>query len=314
MFFLIVKLLISLAVVVFGAELLIDNASIIARKTGLSEFIIGALIVGFGTSCPELVVSLTGALEGNSDIAIGNVLGSNVFNTLLILGLSLIVSPILVSKENRLRDIPLLLIGTGLFCVLSIIGSSLSMVDGIILVVFFGLYLFTIFKTNNKYYKQEIETTIEEPEIGYLKPIILTIIGIVGLICGGKYFVDYAVKLAEAIGTSDKFIAITVLAIGTSLPEFVTCLMAIIKKKSQMALGDIIGSNIFNLILILGTSAIICPITFTNIGTFDLVALLLSSGVFAIGLSNKYFKRTDGIIWVLLFCAYFVYLFKTNLV
>ena len=308
-------LIAGLLLIIFGADWLVDGASAIARKLKISEFVIGLTIVGFGTSCPELVVSVTGAIEGISDISIGNVIGSNIFNTLLILGLTALLLPIDVTRSNRRRDIPVTLLVTVLLVVCGMsrtlfgLGAAdgLSRVEGIAFLVLFALYIFSCFKTDEKPQEEGKTAGTSLP-----KAIFLTLLGLAGLVFGGKWFVDSAVWLAREIGVSEKFIAITLLAGGTSLPELAACIVAAAKKKGQLALGNILGSNIFNILLILGTSAAIRPISFSGIDLVDMCALLLS--IVLVCLSSYTFKkdkidRYEGAIFLLVFIAYYVWLF-----
>lgn len=306
----------GLVLVILGADWLVDGASSIARRSGISEFVIGLTIVGFGTSCPELVVSLTGAIAGNSDISLGNVIGSNIFNTLLILGLTAVVMPITITKANRHRDIPLTLGVTALLlaCCMSKtlfgIGAqdNISRIEGIVFLCIFAIYLYSCFKHD--------EETSGEDEgqktFGIAASIVLVLIGLSGLIAGGKLFVDSAVKIAGMLGVSDKFIAITVLAGGTSLPELATCIVAAAKKKGQLALGNILGSNVFNILLILGCAATVCPLNCSGLdlvdaGTLLVSALLVLTSAFAF--KRDKIDRADGTIFLLVFAAYYVYLF-----
>lgn len=312
----ILLLIAGLLLIVFGADWLVDGASAIARKLKISEFVIGLTIVGFGTSCPELVVSVTGAIKGISDISIGNVIGSNIFNTLLILGLTAIILPIGVTANNKRRDIPMTLLVTLLLIVCGMSftffhigsGDGLSRLEGIIFLLLFALYIFYCFKTDD----HDSGESANSSEISTLKAILLTLAGLAGLVLGGRWFVNSAVTLAHAIGVSDKFIAITLLAGGTSLPELAACVVAAAKKKGQLALGNILGSNIFNILLILGISATIRPVSFSGIDMIDMLALLLS--VILVMMSAYTFKkdkidRYEGVIFLLAFIAYYVWLF-----
>jgi len=312
----ILVLLIGLTLIIFGAEWLVDGASAIARKFHISEFVIGLTIVGFGTSCPELVVSLTGAIAGNSDISIGNVIGSNIFNTLLILGVTALITPIAITRNNRRRDIPVTLLVTFLLVICGMsfslfgVGQSdaLSRIEGIVFLLLFAIYIFYCFKNDDG--SQQEDEPAKERKLGIA--ILLTLAGLAGLVLGGRWFVDSAVKIASAIGVSDKFIAITLLAGGTSLPELAACVVAAIKKKGQLALGNILGSNIFNILLILGTAAVVHPISLSGISLVDVAVLLVS--VVLVWLSSYTFKknqidRWEGAIYVLTFIAYYVWLF-----
>lgn len=307
-------LLVGLALVVFGADWLVDGASAIARKTGVSEFVIGLTIVGFGTSMPELVVSLTGAIQGVSDIAIGNVVGSNVFNTLLILGTTALIVPIGVTEKNRKDDIPITLaITLMLICIgmsgtlFGIGGDRIPRIGGVVFLAVFALYMYCCFKTDSAEPQEEAGKTMK-----IWVAALLSVAGIAGLIVGGKLFVGSAQKIAQALGLSERFIAITVLAGGTSLPELVTCVVAAFKKKGQLALGNILGSNIFNILLILGCSAVVTPLSLAGMGSVDLLAILLSMCLLYLctftGDKNK-IDRWEGLVLLLGFTAYYVWLF-----
>ena len=307
-------LLASLAFIILGADWLVDGASSIARRAGISEFVIGLTIVGFGTSCPELVVSLTGAFAGNSDISIGNVVGSNIFNILLILGITALIRPIPITRENKRRDIPmtigvtLLLIALGMSKTLFGIGASddLTRVEGALFLILFAIYIYSCFK-NNVAEEDDAETKI----YGIAASIALVIAGLAGLILGGKFFVSSATNIAQALGVSDKFIAITILAGGTSLPELATCAVAAAKNKGQLALGNILGSNVFNILLILGCSAVVMPMNFTGMNLVDMGVLLLSTLlVFTSSYTGKkdLLDRFDGSILLLCEAAYMAWL------
>lgn len=309
-------LVLGLLLIVRGADRLVDGASAIARKLKISEFVIGLTIVGFGTSCPELVVSMTGAFGGNADISIGNVIGSNIFNTLLILGMTALVRPVGISTENRRRDIPVALLATFLmfFCGMnrSLLGvgasDSLSRAEGIVFLLIFLAYIVYSFKTDSK----PAEHHAEAVETSFFKAAVLSLAGLAGLIIGGKWFVDSAVAIARNIGVSDKFIAITLLAGGTSLPELAACVAAAAKNKGQLALGNILGSNVFNILLILGASAVVTPLSFADIDIVDVVVLLLS--IILVWLCSYTFRknkidRFEGVIFILSFIAYYVWLF-----
>lgn len=308
-----ILLLIGLGLVVLGADWLVNGASSIARRAGISEFVIGLTIVGFGTSCPELVVSLTGAIEGNSDISVGNVVGSNIFNALFILGLTALVLPVGMTDKNRRIDIPITLVVTILLVVLGITGSMsgpvISRWEGVVMLLVFSVYLFYCFKSDSK---DEFSET-QQATLSFPKAIALTLTGLAGLIFGGDLFMDSATALARQIGVSDKFIAVTILAGGTSLPELATSLTAAIKGKEQLALGNILGSNVFNAMLILGLSSIITPLSFASMTIVDIAALILSSVLLLIwaytGRRNR-IDRWEGTAMLLCYVAYNVFLFS----
>lgn len=317
-------LLAGLALVTLGAEWLVDGASAIARKAGLSEFLIGMTIVGIGTSLPELVVSLAGAFRGSADIAIGNVVGSNIFNVLLILGVTALICPVVITRENERRDIPLNIAVTLL---LTLFGSwnlitgtgktdTIGAVEGGLFLLLFAAYIVYSFKNGKAV---EPESSGEEKECSpsdkTWPAVIMVLAGLAGLVFGGDLFVDSACRIAREAGLSEKFVAITILAGGTSMPELVTCVVAASKRKGALALGNIIGSNISNILLILGTSALVCPLSFEHIKTVDLGVLILSSVALLAsawtGRKNHSIGRGDGIAFLLLFSAYMTFLFLT---
>lgn len=309
----ILLLLVGLGLVVLGADWLVNGASSIARRAGISEFVIGLTIVGFGTSCPELVVSLTGAIEGNSDISVGNVVGSNIFNVLFILGLTAMVLPVGMTDKNRRIDIPITLGVTILLVILGITGSMsgpvISRWEGVLMLLVFSAYLFYCFKSDSK---DEFSET-QQATLSITKSIALTLTGLAGLIFGGDLFVDSATALARQIGVSDKFIAVTILAGGTSLPELATSLVAAIKGKEQLALGNILGSNVFNAMMILGLSSVITPLSFASMTIVDIITLVLSAVLLLIWAYTRRKNRIDrreGAAMLLCYVAYNVFLFS----
>ena len=309
-------LLAGLALIVFGADWLVDGASAVARKAGISEFVIGLTIVGFGTSCPELVVSLTGAIQGNADISIGNVVGSNIFNTLLILGVTAAMLPVLVTPSNRRRDIPLTLLVTFLLVAcgmnLSLFGigkaDALSRIEGAVFLIIFAFYLYYCFKTDTP---DPSSSDDEQKPIKIPVAMLMIAAGLGSLVFGGRLFVNSATAIARLVGVSDKFIAVTILAGGTSLPELATCIVAAAKKKGQLALGNILGSNVFNILLILGTSALVTPLSFAGMSLVDVSVLLLSAilvWVWTYTGRKDRIGRWEGWIMIILFAAYIVWL------
>ena len=310
----VILLLVGLALIVFGADILVEGASSVARRFGLSEFIIGLTIVGMGTSAPEMVVSFIGAAHGNADIAIGNVVGSNIMNTLLILGVTALILPMGITRENRKRDIPVNILTTVLLIILGLehtlfgFGTDgLSRWDGGILIFFFLLYMWLSFKENKA--NEGNDAPVQQRNIWL--SLLMIAGGLAGLILGGNWFVDSATAIAKGLGVSDKFIAVTILAGGTSMPELATCVVAAAKKKGQLALGNIIGSNVFNILLILGGSALITPLSFTGMNWVDLGTLLVSALVLwtctFIGRRNE-MDRVDGGLFLLIWAAYMSYL------
>ena len=312
----IVLLIVGLALILFGANYLVDGSSSIARRFGLSEFIIGLTIVGIGTSSPEMVISFLSALNGNADMAIGNVVGSNIFNTLFILGITGVIAPIAITRSNIKKDIPLNIAVTLLLIILGLNGTIfgkgenvLSRIDGIVLLAIFAWYMWSSFRSN------EQTSTENETEQTKTQSILVSVLfiagGLAGLVFGGKLFVNAATEIAKSFGVSDKFIAITVLAAGTSMPELATSVVAAAKGKGQLALGNILGSNISNILLILGVSALICPLSFQGMSNVDLGALIAGALLImgsAYAFKKKYLDRIEGCIFILIEAAYMWYL------
>lgn len=306
----------GLLLILFGANYLVDGSSSIARRYGLSEFVIGLTIVGIGTSSPEMVVSFLSAFNGNADMAIGNIVGSNIFNTMLILGLTAVIAPVTITKSNLKKDIPLNIIVTALLILLgmnaTIFGfgeNVLSRVDGIILLAIFAWYMWMSFRSNST--EEENEETEEAKNYSIPVSILMIAGGLAGLVFGGRLFVNGATEIAKSFGISDKFIAITVLAAGTSMPELATSIVAAVKGKGQLALGNILGSNISNILLILGGSALICPLSFKGITGFDLGAIVLCAlliFVSAFTFHKKELDRIEGAILILMEIGYMWYL------
>lgn len=308
-------LIAGLLLILLGANYLVDGSSSIARRFGLSEFVIGLTIVGIGTSTPEMVVSFLSAFQGKADMAIGNIVGSNIFNTMLILGVTALIAPLTITKSNLKRDIPLNIGVTVLLILLGMSGTIfrtgsdiLSRVDGIILLAVFAWYMWTSFRNDSADSSEESEES-KTYSIGISALMIAG--GLAALVFGGRLFVNAATEIAKGFGVSDKFIAVTVLAAGTSMPELATSAVAAFKGKGQLALGNILGSNISNILLILGGSALIHPLSFTGMTVVDLGAVL--AGALFILASAYTFKkkkldRVEGSILVLMEVAYMWYL------
>lgn len=307
-------LIAGLVLILFGANYLVDGSSSIARRFGLSEFVIGLTIVGIGTSTPEMVVSFLSAFQGKADMAIGNIVGSNIFNTMLILGVTALICPLTITRNAIRRDIPLNIIVTMLLIVLGLNatlfgigeGDVLSRVDGAILLAIFAWYMWSSFKNDSVDDESE---DIKSYSLGV--SVLLIIGGLAALVIGGRLFVNAATEIARLFGVSDKFIAITVMAAGTSMPELATSVVAAIKGRGQLALGNVVGSNISNILLILGGSALIHPLSFGGMTTVDLAVclgctlfILLSAATF----KRKQLDKIEGAILVLGMAAYMWYL------
>ena len=293
-----------------GADFLVEGASNLAKKFHIPEIIIGLTIISIGTSMPELFVSITSSIGGYSDMAIGNVIGSNIVNLLFILGISAWLNPIEVKKETKFIEIPLCLFITVIFMITCNIKHGISRAEGIFLILLFIMFIFyTIFMARKENKEENIEE--EESKTSLFKDILSIIIGIVALKVGGDLTVKYAVKVAEFFNVSEKIISITILAIGTSLPELVTSVSASIKGKSDIAIGNILGSNIFNMLLIIGTSSIITPIIYNLSYNKDLFVLIFATillSIFTIIPPKNKMSRVNGAIYTYIYIEYMMFL------
>ena len=310
MFLSIILIVVGFILLIVGADMLVNGASGVAKKFHIPEIIIGLTIVSIGTSMPELFVSITSAIDGYSDMAIGNVVGSNLCNLLLILGLASILRPVKFQKETIKYEIPMCLIFTIILMIFASTGGTISKVEAIGLLILFILFIgYTIIMAK----KQSINNALVELEEEEKKQnIIFIILGIIALKIGGDLAVNNAVNVAKIVGLSEKIISLTILAIGTSLPELVTSVVAALKGDSDIAIGNIIGSNIFNILLILGVSAIIKPITYNMSYNFDLMLLAVSTIILAIFPyipPKREMSRLNGVLYCLMYASYIGMLF-----
>ena len=302
-----VILIVALAGIVFGADWLVDGSVSIARKFKVSDFVIGAAIVGVGTSMPELMVSFLGALQGNSDVAIGNVVGSNIFNVLCILGVTAALFPIAVTKDNLKFEIPCCIAVTLLLTVLSFNFfntdvSELGRFDGLILLVSFGIFMWHSFYRDKK-------NSLAAETTPVWKSSLKVAVGLGILIFSCDQFVDKAIIVAKSWGVSEAVISITLIACGTSLPELAASIAAAVKKNTQLALGNIIGSNIFNITLILGLSSQVTDLSSPGITIVDYgVAIVASIIPLLFGLKGR-INRWQGVVMIAGFISYTMYLF-----
>lgn len=313
MFLSVILIIIGFVLLIVGADVLVDGSSGIAKKFHIPEIIIGLTIVSIGTSMPELFVSITSALDGYSDMALGNIIGSNLSNLLLILGLSAVIKPVVFQKETRLYEIPMCLLVTIILMVFCNTNGGISKIESIGLLILFGAFIgYTIYMGKKESKNEIVEIKAEEKENNIIKNIIFVLLGICGLKIGGDLVVNNAVNVANHFNWSEKLISLTILAIGTSLPELVTSVTAAIKGNSDIAIGNIIGSNIFNILLIIGVSALITPITYNFSYNFDFSILIVSSIILAIFPfipPKDKMSRFNGIIYLLIYIAYLLVLF-----
>jgi cation:H+ antiporter len=305
-------LIISLVGIVFGADLLVAGAVSVARRYKVSDFVIGAAIVGIGTSMPELVVSFFGALKGNADVAIGNVVGSNIFNVLGILGMTAICYPIAIDKKNMTFEIPFC-IGVSVLVTLLALNffngtpATISRIDGLILILLFFGYMYYSFVRDKKN-AQQAPVEANEPILSLWKSILKVVGGLAFLIVSCDFFVDSAVSIAKSWGISDAIISLTLIACGTSLPELAASVVAAFKKNTQLALGNIVGSNIFNILLILGLSSQVMPLTSAGITLVDYGVMIGAAIVPLLFGFNKKIGRVGGALMVIAFAVYTWYL------
>ena len=299
-----------------GADLLVDGAASVAQRLKISSIVIGLTIVAFGTSAPELVVNVLASFNGNADIAIGNILGSNIANILLILGISAMIYP-LKTKENTVwKEIPLSLLAAILLGTMAndlridgVAYSGLTRTDGIALISFFAIFIYYTFGIAKV--KDNFDAEVEIKNYSQLKAGVFIIMGIAGLVVGGKWIVDGATKIAELFNVSQSLIGLTVVAIGTSLPELATSAVAAYKKHTDIAIGNIVGSNIFNIFWILGISSIIRPLPFDTTFDFDIVVMVLASAIlfFIMFVGKKHtITKREGFLMVSLYVFYLAFL------
>lgn len=315
--------------VIYGANYLVDGAASLAKKFNVSNIVIGLTVVAFGTSAPELVVTVVASMEGNNDIALGNVVGSNILNVLLILGISSIVYPLTVHKNTVWKEIPLALLAA---IMIFILGSDLDLdnervdylstvnsqipllgaigkIDGLVLLAFFIVFLYYAFASAREV---AAENGAEAPaELPTGKSLLYTLLGLIGLVLGGRWIVSGAVDISLSLGMSEKLVGLTIVAFGTSLPELVTSIVAARKKQTDIAIGNVVGSNIFNTFFILGTAAVLSPVSINantqidalvNVGSSILLFSLLFVG------KRHTIGRPEGIIFLLGYITYTVYL------
>lgn len=327
MFVDILLFVVGIALIVGGANFLTDGAAALARRFGLSPLMVGLTIVAFGTSAPELVVSLTSALNGNTDISLGNVVGSNVFNILGIGGITALIAPLTITQSTIRKEIPLMLLASIVLIFMlfdvEISGGMANVVsrgDGLVLLGFFAIFLtytIAISKPSTAIepsQDESLQTPADDAAVR-LKPIWMLIAfiigGLVALIWGGNLFVSSASNIAKAFGVSEAIIGLTVVAVGTSLPELATSVVAALKGEQEMAVGNIVGSNIFNIFLILGMTASISPVGLGGLQYVDFLALIVSAVMlylFGVFFGERKITRFEGGILVLTYVAYTVYL------
>lgn len=303
--------IIGFVLLIYGANWLVDGSSSIARKFNVSHIVIGLTIVSLGTSSPEFVVNLIASFQGNADVAMGNILGSNISNIFLILGVSALIYPLAVNKNTRSKEIPLALLAAIIIGVVAndkiIDGISDSMIrrsDGIVFIAFFTLFMYYVYSIIRQ---KETKGSPVVKDFPTYKSVLLIISGILGLVLGGKWIVDGAVVIASWAGMREATISLTIVALGTSLPELAACIVAAYKRNADIIIGNVIGSNIFNIFFVLGISAVIKPIPFDTAMNYDILtgiaapALLL---LFIFFSGKNMFGKLPGIIFLFLYVLY----------
>ncbi|MFH1427920.1 MAG: calcium/sodium antiporter [Patescibacteria group bacterium] len=303
-----------------GADIMVDGSSSFAKKNNISDLVIGLTIIAFGTSAPELIVSVLASFKESTGIALGNIIGSNISNTLLILGVSAIIYPLLVRSNTIKKEIPfslLALVVLGILVNDTFLASSnnlniLNRADGLVLLLFFVIFIYYTFginKTENKLFE---ETGKDEVKVYKNSTSILMIIaGLTGLFLGGRWIVNSATDIAKYFSLSEELVGLTIVAIGTSLPELAASAMAAAKKKADMAIGNVVGSNIFNILWVLGISSLIKPIAFNNILNFDILVLLSVTIILIIFIyigKRNILSKKEGIILIMLYVFYISFL------
>lgn len=306
----------GIALIIFSANWLVNGASSLAKRFGISDLVIGLTIVAFGTSAPELTVNIFSALQGSVDIAIGNVLGSNIANIFLIVGISAIIFPLAIQKNTTWKEIPLSLLAAVVLGIIandrlidnSPAGNFVSRVDGLVLLAFFVIFLvYTIEIARNQ--KNE-ETDEETKVIAPGRAVFYVLAGLAGLYFGGKFLVEGAVNIAREVGLSERIIGLTIVAIGTSLPELATSVTAALRKKADIAIGNIVGSNIFNIFFILGVTSVIQPLPFNTESNLDIMVTILASLLLfltTLTIGKKRVDRVEGIVFLILYAGYITY-------
>jgi cation:H+ antiporter len=307
-------LILGFVFLIKGADLLVKGASSIARKLKVSDLVIGLTIVAFGTSAPELFVNVSASLQNNAEIAIGNILGSNIANILLILGVSAIIYPLTVQSNTVYKEIPFSLLAALILGILAndqLIdhkgNSALTRSDGLVLIGFFIIFLYYVFGIAQE---SESKATEDFEQLSNLKATAYIITGLTGLVLGGSWIINGAVEIAGKFGVSEYLIGLTVVAVGTSLPELATSAVAAYRKNTDIAIGNVVGSSIFNIFWILGISAVITPLPFQTSGNPDIVMTIISSILLFVFLfigKNHVLKKWQGVLFLMFYIAYLVF-------
>lgn len=314
---------VGLVILVKGADLLVDGASSLARRMRVSDISIGLTIVAFGTSMPEMVVSVLASIKGNTDIAIGNVLGSNIFNILLILGLSALLCPLITQRNTVWKEIPLSLLAAVIVGITAndqwidgAASSELNRIDGLVYLAFFIIFLYYTYGISQVTGDEASMASSGARPHGVGRSVFYVVLGLAGLVFGGKWIVEGAVQFARVLGVSESLIGLTIVAAGTSLPELATSLVAARKGQMDIAIGNVVGSNIFNIFFILGTSAVLAPLPFAPASQVDILmtifASLLLFMLMFVGKRHTV-ERWQGVLMLLFYVGYVGYLISRQI-
>lgn len=297
-------LLLGFVFLIKGADYFVDSASAIARRFKIPSMIIGLVIVSIGTSLPELSVSVSSSLNGMNDLSVANVVGSNIFNILMVLGFSSLITKLPIEENSIKFDLPFLNI-VNIMLLAMLINLTLGRFNGVILI---GIFVYFLWHTMKPILKNKDNTEEEIENKLSFKVIVLGILGVIGIILGGDMVVDSASNIAKMFGMSENLIGLTIVAIGTSLPEFVTSIIAVLKGENEIAIGNVIGSNIFNILLILGVSSVISPIVVSFISVIDVVFMIgITILLYVFVVKNKVLNRYQGIAFIFLYIGYIFY-------
>ncbi|GAB3046760.1 calcium/sodium antiporter [Virgibacillus ainsalahensis] len=314
-----ILLIAGFALLIKGADLFVDGSSNIARLLRIPPILIGLTIVAFGTSSPEATVSIIAALEGSADVSLGNVVGSNIFNLTLVVGVAAFLYPLKVEGETVRKEIPFTLLASGvLFVLMSDIilqglGSNLlTRSDGLIFLLFLSIFMYYVIEIGLKSRRDTADEAVSE-DIKWGKSIVFTLLGLAAIVFGGDLVVDNGTEIAYSLGMSETLVGLTIIAIGTSLPELVTSISAALKKESEIALGNIVGSNIFNILFVLGASAVISPLAVNGKVFMDVMIMIILTVILLV-FSRTNFKigKTEGIILAAIYVIYLVYIIIRN--
>ncbi|WP_405291700.1 calcium/sodium antiporter [Methanobrevibacter sp.] len=298
----VVLLLVGFVFLIKGSDMFVDGASSIASLLKIPTVIVGLTIVAFGTSAPEAAVSITSSITGNNAMAVSNVIGSNMFNLLMVIGVSALLSELLMEKSVLDQDLPFLVGITLLFAAFIVINWNISSIEGIILLIILAIYLYFVIRNAMK---SSDAQQVEKPKLTTKKSILFMIIGLIGIVLGGDLVVDSASYIAIAFGMSETLVGLTIVAIGTSLPEFVTSLTALKKGENQLVIGNVIGSNIFNILFVLGASSAISAIPLDSSMLIDVIFMVVVTVIcFIFGKTQDKFDKKEGAILILLFAVY----------